>query len=54
MGGQGTQKDDDDKAQMDEYRERYPHLSEGQITARLKEINDLATARAKKLAAKKK
>ena len=54
IGGGGTQKDDDDKAQMDEYRERYPHLSEGQITARLKEINDLATARAKKLAARKK
>lgn len=54
MGGQGTQKDDDDKEQMDEYRERYPHLSEGQIAARLKEINELATARAKRIAARKK
>lgn len=54
LGGGGTGKDDSDlKAQMDDYREKYPHLSEETIVDRLTEINDLATARAKKKAAGK-
>lgn len=54
LGGGGTGKDDSDlKEQMDDYRERYPHLSEETIITRLTEINDLAVARAKKQAARK-
>lgn len=54
LGGGGTGKDDSDlKEQLDDYRERYPHLSEDQIVTRLTEINELAVARAKKKAATK-
>lgn len=54
LGGGGTGKDDGEvRAQLDEYREKYPHLSEEQIISRLTEINDLATQRAKRKAGKK-
>lgn len=54
LGGGGTGKDDSDiKAQLDDYREKYPHLSEEQIISRLTEINDLSAARAKRKAGKK-
>ena len=53
LGG-GNSKADDTETQIDDYAERYPHLSREQIVARLKEINDLAEARAKKKASSKK
>ncbi len=52
LGG-GNQKADADEAQLDEYAERYPNLSRDQISARVKEINELAEARAKRKAGKK-
>jgi len=50
LGG-GNSKADDAESQIDDYAEKYPHLSREQITSRLKEINDLAEGRAKKKAA---
>lgn len=53
LGG-GNQKAGDEESVIDDYAEKYPHLSREQIQSRLKEINDLAEARAKKKAAGKK
>ena len=53
LGG-GNQKAGDEESVIDGYAEKYPHLSRDQIQSRLKEINDLAEARAKKKASGKK
>lgn len=52
LGG-GNQKAGDEESLIDSYSERYPHLSREQISARVKEINELAEARAKRKASKK-
>ena len=54
LGGGGAKEDNESSITMEKLRERYPNLSEEQITSRLSEINDLAVSRAKKNAAKKK
>ena len=55
LGGRGNANDNStDDMTMEKLRERYPNLSEEQITSRLSEINDIAVARAKKVAARKK
>lgn len=53
LGG-GNTKADDAESVIDDYAERYPHLSREQIESRLAEINQLAEERAKKKASKKK
>lgn len=53
LGG-GNQKAEEMEKQIDDYAEKYPHLSRDQIEARLSEINELAESRAKKRAARKK
>lgn len=55
LGGRGSSSDNQEgEMTMEKLREKYPRLSEDQITSRLAEINDLAAERAKKLAAKNK
>lgn len=51
--GGGSQKDDSEEGQLDDLEAKYPHLSRELIAEKLKEINDLATARVKRLAARK-
>lgn len=54
LGGRGGKDESsEDSMTMERLRDKYPSLSEEQITSRLAEINDLAAARAKKIAARK-
>lgn len=52
LGG-GSQKDEEVKGAIDDLQEKYPHLARETIVEKLKEINDLATARNKRIAARK-
>jgi len=55
LGGRGSSSDNSESEMtMEKLREKYPRLSEEQITDRLAEINDLAADRAKKNAARNK
>lgn len=52
LGG-GSQKDEEVKGAIDDLQEKYPHLSRETIVEKLAEINSLATARNKRIAARK-
>lgn len=55
LGGSNNRSDDSEgEMTMEKLREKYPRLSEEQITSRLAEISDLAAAREKRNSAKKK
>lgn len=47
LGG-GSQKDDENESQIEDFQKRYPRLSRDQIIDRLTEINEIAAERAKR------
>lgn len=54
LGGSGAKDEGGGDLTMEKLREKYPNLSEEQIESRLTEINEIAAARAKRVAANKK